>query len=109
MIDYHEAIKEMHSGNVVRYIGTVNGNIWTDKGSSFCMCRGVIFRYRDNLPEYRSHGSMVYDPDFRYKLTGETVDKRYWPTKPKIVKTPKVLDKQTKADLGYSRVGLRNI
>lgn len=79
MIDYHEAVKQMHQGNVVKYIGTVNGNVMTNKGSSFCMCRGVIFRYRDGKPEPRSDGAMVYDPDFRYELTGETVDTRYWP------------------------------
>jgi hypothetical protein len=52
---------------------------------------------------------MVYDPDFRYELTGETVDTRYWPTKPKIVKTPRVLDKETVAKLGYSRIGRNNV
>ena len=109
MIDFHEAIREMHKGNVVKYIGTVNGNVMSDKGWSFCMCRGVIFRYRDGLPVYRSDGAMVYDPDFRYEPTGETVDTRYWPTKPKIVKTPRVLDKETVAKLGYSRIGRNNV
>ncbi len=109
MIDYHEAVKQMHLGNVVKDIGTVNGNVMTDKGWSFCMCRGVIFRYRDGKPAYRSDGAMVYDPDFRYKLTGETVDTRYWPTKPKIVKTPRVLDKETTSKLGYSRIGRNNV
>lgn len=109
MITWHEAIKEMYVGNVVRYIGTVNGNVMTDKGASFCMCRGVLFRYRDGRPEYRSGGAMVYDPDFRYELTGETVDTRAWPTKPRVVKTPKVLDNDTVAALGYSRVGRNNV
>jgi hypothetical protein len=108
-MNWHEAIDEMYKGNVVKYIGTVNGEVWTDKGWSFCMCRGVIFRYRDGKPAYRSDGAMVYDPDFRYELTGETVDTRAWPTKPTIVKTPRVLDKETVAKLGYSRVGLRNV
>lgn len=98
MMDYHEAIKAMHKGNVVRYIGTENGPVWK-RGASFCMCRGVTFRYRDNLPEYRSDGAMVYDPDFRYELTGETVDPRYWPIK-------RVLDKETKSNLSYARVGM---
>jgi hypothetical protein len=52
---------------------------------------------------------MVYDPDFRYELTGETVDTRYWPSKPRIPKTPRVLDKETVSKLGYSRIGLGNI
>ena len=29
MIDYHEAIREMHKGRVVKYLGTVNGNVWS--------------------------------------------------------------------------------
>jgi len=103
-MNWHQAIDEMYRGNVVKYIGTENGPVWTDKGWSFCMCRGVIFRYRDSNPEYRSDGAMVYDPDFRYQLTGETVDTRYWPTKP-----TRVLDKQTVTKLGYSRIGLGNV
>jgi len=109
MIDYHEAIREMHQGRVVKYVGTVNGNVMTDRGASFCMCRGVLFRYRDGLPEYRSDGAMVYDPDFRYELTGETVDTRAWPVKPHVVKPPKVLDNDTVAALGYSRIGRNNV
>ena len=109
MITWHEAINEMYVGNVVRYIGTVNGNVMTDNGASFCMCRGVLFRYRDGRPEYRSDGAMVYDPDFRYELTGETVDTRAWPVKPFVVKPPKVLDNDTVAALGYSRVGRNNV
>ncbi len=109
MIDYHEAIKQMHKGNVVKYIGTVNGNVWTDKGWSFCMCRGTIFAYRDGNAEYKSEGRMVYDPDFRYELTGETVDPRYWPGPKKLPKPPKVLDKETVAKLGYSRIGRNNV
>ena len=27
MIDYHEAVREMYKGNVVKYVGTVNGNV----------------------------------------------------------------------------------
>lgn len=108
-MNWHQAIDEMYKGNVVKYIGTENGSVRTDKGASFCMCRGVLFRYRDNKPEYRSDGAMVYDPDFRYELTGETVDTRYWPTKPKIVKTPRVLDNETIAKLGYSRIGRNNV
>jgi hypothetical protein len=109
MMNWHEAVDEMYKGNVVKYIGTVNGNVMTNKGCSFCMCRGVLFRYRDGKPAYRSDGAMVYDPDFRYELTGEAVDTRAWPTKPNIVKTPQVLDKETKSKLGYSRIGLGNV
>jgi len=109
MFDYHEAIKEMHQGKVVKYIGTVNGNVMTTKGHSFCMCRGVIFEYRDGHAAYKTEGRMVYDPDFRYELTCETVDTRYWPQPKKLPKPPKVLDRETVAKLGYSRVGLKNI
>jgi hypothetical protein len=95
MIDYHEAIRQMHKGNVVRFIGTVNGPVW-QRGISWCMCRGVVFAYRGE-PIYRSEGLMVYDPDYRYELTGETVDPRYWPTDP---------HKEIKSKMSYSRVGL---
>lgn len=30
MIDYYEALREMHKRNVVKYGGTVNGNVMTD-------------------------------------------------------------------------------
>ena len=102
MIDYHEAIKEMHQGNVVKYVGTVNGNVMTDKGWSFCMQRGVIFVYKDAKVIPKSNGNMVYDPDFRYELTGEKVDPRGWPNKPK--KYPEI-----KVMTGYSRIGLGNV
>ena len=45
MIDYYEALREMHRGNVVKYVGTVNGNVMSDNGASFCMCRGCIFLF----------------------------------------------------------------
>jgi hypothetical protein len=77
MIDYHDAIREMHKGNVVQYIGTVNGNVWK-KGCSFCMCRAVIFQYHKGEVQWDRLGTMLYDPDFRYELTGETVDVRAW-------------------------------
>jgi hypothetical protein len=101
MIDYHEAIKEMHKGHVVQYIGTVNGPVWR-KGSSFCMQRGCIFVYENGRVIPKSYGHMVYDPDFRYELTGEVVDPRGWPNKPK--KHPEI-----KVMTGYSRIGLNNV
>ena len=75
MINYHESITQMYNGNVVQFIGTVNGNIFTDDGAKFCMQRGVVFDY----PSLTIQGLQVYDPDFRYKLTGETVDTSIWP------------------------------
>lgn len=101
MIDYHDAIREMARGNVVQYIGTANGDVWTDRGWSFCMQRGVVFVYKDRVIP-KSSGNMVYDPDFRYKLTGEVVDPRGWPNKPK--KYPEI-----KPITGYSRIGLNNV
>ena len=101
-MNWHEAIDEMHKGNVVKYIGTVNGNVWTERGTSFCMQRGCIFVYRDGKVIPKSYGHMVYDPDFRYELTGETVDPRDWPNKPK--KYPEI-----KVMTGYSRIGLGNV
>ena len=73
-MNYHEAVDEMYKGNVVQYSGTINGNIWSENGAKFCMLRGVIFRY----PSRTDPGAIVYDPDFRFKLTGEIVDTRSW-------------------------------
>ena len=102
MIDYFEALREMHQGKGVKYVGTVNGNVWSDKGGSFCMCRGCIFLFDAGEIKWNKLGYMVYDPDFRYELTGETVDTRWWY---KGYKT----DKETKSKLGYSRIGLNNV
>lgn len=111
MIDYHEAIREMHKGNVVKYVGTANGNVWTNKGLSFCMQRGVVFLFNGQVVP-KSSGNMVYDPDFRYELTGETVDPRGWPNKPRKYPEIRQVDKESrkeiKSKLGYSRVGLGN-
>ena len=96
MIDYATALQEMHKGNVVQYIGTVNGPVW-NRGNKFCMQRGVIFVYNPDRIDYKTCGHMVYDPDFRYELTGETVDPRGWPEHPK---------REVK---GYSRIGLGNV
>lgn len=98
MIDYHQAILEMHKGNVVQYIGTVNGPVW-NKGISFCMQRGVIFRYDPVRISYKTCGHMVYDPDFRYELTGEKVDPRGWPIHPE----------SNKPSSGYARIGANNV
>ena len=100
MIDYHEAILQMHQGNVVKYIGTVNGNVMTENGLSFCMCRGCIFLFDDGI-RWNKLGYMVYDPDFRYELTGETVDPRAW--------KPEKKQKTIRSMLGYSRIGLKNV
>lgn len=112
MIDYHEAIREMHKGNVVKYVGTVNGNVMTNRGMSFCMQRGVIFVYEGRVVP-KSSGNMVYDPDFRYQLTGEVIDPRGWPDKPKKYPEIKPIEKQDRKDikskLGYSRIGLGNV
>ena len=102
MIDYPTALVEMHRGNVVKYIGTVNGNVMTNNGASFCMCRGCIFLY-DGVIKWNKLGYMVYDPDFRYEVTGEKVDPRAW-------KPEKNRDrKDIKSKLGYSRIGLGNV
>lgn len=100
MMDYHEAIKQMHRGKVVRYIGTTNGPVW-NKGLSFCMQRGVIFVYTPDHIDHKTCGHMVYDPDFRYELTGETVDPRAW--------KPEKKSREIKSKLGFSRIGLGNV
>ena len=103
MIDYHEAVREMHKGNVVKYVGTVNGNVMSNNGANFCMCRGCIFLFDGGEIKWNKLGYMVYDPDFRYVLTGETVNPRAW-------KPEKNRDrKEVKSKLGYSRVGLDNV
>lgn len=99
MIDYHEAVIQMHKGFVVQYVGTVNGNVMSDNGASFCMCRGCIFLFDNGKIKWNKLGYMVYDPDFRYKLTGEKVDPRAWKPERESVK-PK---------MGYSRIGLNNV
>jgi hypothetical protein len=99
MMDYHEAIKAMSQGKVVKYLGTINGDVWTDVGRSFCMQRGVIFVYNPERINYKTCGHMVYDPDFRYELTGETVNPRDWPVHPD----------SNKPSSGYSRIGLNNV
>lgn len=101
MIDYHEALREMHKGNVVLYVGTINGNVWSDNGAKFCMCRGCVFMFDDGI-QWNKMGYMVYDPDFRYELTGETVDPRAW-------KPQRSDRKMIKSKLGYSRIGLGNV
>lgn len=102
MMNYAEALQEMHRGNVVRYIGTVNGPVWSTNGAEFCMCRGCIFLF-DKEIKWNKLGYMVYDPDFRYELTGEKVDPRAW--KPE----KKRKDKTIRSMLGFSRVGLNNV
>lgn len=101
-MNYHEAIVEMHKGKVVKYIGTENGPVWTDKGASFCMCRGCIFLFDDGI-KWNKLGHMIYDPDFRYELTGETVDTRAWKPEKKSDK------KEIKSKMWYSRIGLGNV
>jgi hypothetical protein len=61
-----------------------------------------IFCFRDGKPDHNTQNCIVYDPDFRYELTGETFDTRWWY---KDYKT----DKETKSKLGYSRIGLGNV
>jgi hypothetical protein len=99
-MDWHGAVRQMHLGNVVQYVGTQNGPVWTDRGLCYCMQRGVIFQYKVGEIPYKSAGGMVYDPHFRYELTGETVDPRGWPNRP---------EKSLKTSLSYSRIGLNNV
>ena len=103
MIDYNQALVQMHQGNVVKYVGTVNGNVMSNNGASFCMCRGCIFLFDRGEIKWNKLGYMVYDPDFCYELTGEKVDPRAW--KPE----KKRKDKTIRSMLGYSRIGLGNI
>jgi len=65
-LTYIEAIEAMYDGNEIQYIGTVNGVVYSDSVSCFRMYRGIV------VPE------MVYDPDFRYKCTGNKHITRLW-------------------------------
>lgn len=105
MFDYHEAIRRMHEGVVVRYFGTVNGEVWRMDGTAFCMQRGVVFLWENERVIARSWGHMVYDPDFRYIDTFYRVAPRGWPEKEKKHTWKDDIKKMT----GYSRVGLNNV
>lgn len=80
MINFFEALEYMHGGGVVQYMGTVNGNCFIETGESFCMCRGVVFKY-DRIKKCVDGFSMgaVYDPGFRYKKLDIKIDTRIWP------------------------------
>jgi hypothetical protein len=95
LLDYHDAIRAMNTGAVVQYVGTLNGPVW-NRGTKWCMQRGVVFAYDPLQINWKTCGHMVYDPDFRYEVTGETVDPRGWPKHEREVK-------------GYSRIGLNNV
>ena len=78
MKNYFEALEAMHEGKVVQYVGTKNGNVYTNDGAKFCMHRGCIFEYRNGVAVPDTQGVMVYDPDFVYEITCETVDNTKW-------------------------------
>lgn len=84
MIDFHEAHKLMYRGHIVKYIGTINGPVWTNDGYQFCMKRGGIFALKDG--EFVKNG-MLYDPNFRYELTNDMTDTSEWPELPEHAKT----------------------
>ena len=71
MFDFHEAVKQMHSGKVVQFEGDVK--------TVFAMFRGCFFSKKNSdwEPIY-----MLYDPGFKYSLTDETVNTREWPIYP---------------------------
>jgi hypothetical protein len=102
MLNYFQALEEMHRGNVVKYVGTVNGPVWSQNGAKFCMCRGCVFLFDDGI-KWLKVGYMVYDPDYRYELTGESVDPRAWMPEKKAERNG------MKSKLGYSRIGLGNV
>lgn len=76
MLDHFEAIKSMHEGNVVQYVGT-DDNPTVEDGRKICMFYGGVFGY-DNGVNLLHFGAMIYHPKFRYKLTGETVENSQW-------------------------------
>jgi hypothetical protein len=78
LFDYHEALKQMHEGKVVEYVGTVNGNVNGSHRTKFCMLRGCIFLFESGQGAVNTKKQMVYDPNFRYQLTGETISTNSW-------------------------------
>ena len=83
-LDYHAAIRSMHEGNVVKYIGyngATKGFIPADTETEWEMRRGVTFRRKGKELFMEP---LVYDLDYRFKNTGETVDVHEWPIKSKL-------------------------
>lgn len=76
MMDWFDAVEAMYKGNVVQYVGTTNGNVWTSTGGQFCMLRGVIFSFPN--PTLENAGAMVFDPQFRYAMTTHKVNTQDW-------------------------------
>jgi hypothetical protein len=82
-LTFFEAIEEMYNGKVVQIVGSTIGNIKFKDGGKFCMCRGCIFLYEENI-SYETAGAMVYCPSFRYKvLENISHDTYFWPKKQK--------------------------
>jgi len=100
MMNYSEALQEMYKGNVVRLVGTANGNAMVNNGARFCMCRGCIFLFNDGTINWNTMGRMVYDPDFLYEATGETVDQQGWKPKDEYDRT------EIKLKLGRTETGV---
>ena len=68
MIDFHEAVKQMHAGKIVQFEGKIK--------TQFAMFRGAFFS-KEGFDWVHTH--MLYDPGFRYSLTGETINPKDWP------------------------------
>lgn len=75
-LTFCEAVKEMKTGSIVQYVGTVNGHIASMNGSRFLMKRGVLFGINEKTKNLMM-GGMVYDEDFRYKVVGKQEEKRW--------------------------------
>jgi hypothetical protein len=76
LLTYEQALQKMNQGYVVKYMGSIDcpSNIQTE----FAMFRGVIFKKKDGV--WMNPGCTVYDEQFRYSLTGETIDRTNWPS-----------------------------
>jgi hypothetical protein len=80
IFDFHEAIDKMNDGCVVQYVGSVmdkSDDALNKQGGKFCMFRHCIHTVKDNL--MFSKNTMVLSPDFRFKVIGHVLDKRFWP------------------------------
>lgn len=80
----------MAEGHVVEYIGCAGVPVNPDNKTKFAMFRGVIFSLSKDGSW--TTPSIVYDPYFRYRLTGETVNTKEWPIQTEKVTLQELYD-----------------
>jgi hypothetical protein len=89
-LDYYEAIREMSEGFIVEFIGSSDVPAVPSKKTKFAMFRGVIFA--KHIDETWDMNSIIFDPSFRYRSTGEKVDQRQWPIQTHKISLQEIYD-----------------